>query len=98
MQLHVYLHADPTLEALITHFIKEVQFMTAALDQLSADVAAQTTVVASVTTLLSTLSAQLAAAAASNDPQAAILAVKDNIDANTAALSAAVTANTPTTP
>lgn len=95
MQLHVYLHADPTLEALITHFIKGVQFMTAALDQLSADVAAQTTVVASVTTLLSTLSAQLAAAAASNDPQAAILAVKDTIDANTAALSAAVTANTP---
>jgi len=64
----------------------------AMIDDVSADVEAQSTVIASVETLLTNLSAQLAAAG--TDP-AKLQAIKDSLDANTARLSAAVVANTP---
>jgi hypothetical protein len=68
------------------------------LTKLTADVAAQTTVVASAVTLLQNLSAEIAAlAAASTDPatQAALLTLQGELEANTATLSDAVAANTP---
>jgi hypothetical protein len=63
--------------------------------QILAKVTAQTTVIASATTLLGELSALIKANA--NDP-AALQQIADGIDANTAALSAAVVANTPAAP
>lgn len=64
----------------------------ALIDDTLADVQAQTTVVGSVATLLAGLSAQLAAAG--TDPTK-LAALKSQLDNNTAALSAAVVANTP---
>jgi len=69
----------------------------ASLADIQAAVAAEKTVEASVVALLTTLSADLQAAVASNDP-AAMQAVVDGINANAAALSAAVTQNTPAAP
>jgi len=62
------------------------------LDELKAKVDAEGTVEQSAITLLQGLSAQLTAA--KNDP-AQIQAIADEIDANSASLAAAVSANTP---
>jgi hypothetical protein len=63
----------------------------ALLDQLTADVAAETTVDASVETLLTNLIAEIKAAG--TDP-VALKALTDQMEANATALSAAVTAGT----
>jgi hypothetical protein len=65
--------------------------------QLQADVAANTTVDASVVTLVSGLVSQLQALSAAGTPvdPAAIDALATQLETNTASLSAAVTANTP---
>jgi hypothetical protein len=76
---------------------RRLDAMTTALENLQTAVAAEATVEASVVTLLTTLSADLQSAIASNNP-AAIQAVADQITANTATLAAAVTANTPAAP
>jgi hypothetical protein len=78
----------------LTQLNRRFDVMTTALENLQAAVAAEATVEASVVTLLTTLSADLQSAIASNNP-AAIQAVADQIAANTATLAAAVTANTP---
>jgi hypothetical protein len=67
---------------------------TNSLANLQAAVAAQTTVGQSVITLLTTLSAQLSAASPTGD-NPAVDAVVATMTANSAALSAAVLANTP---
>jgi hypothetical protein len=67
----------------------------ALLDQLTADVAAETTLDASVEALLTTLVAEVKAAG--TDP-VALKALTDQLEANAAALQAAVTANTPAAP
>lgn len=64
------------------------------MDDLKAAVTAQTSVVSSVTTLLADLKTRLDQAIADDDP-AAIKAISDELSANSAALAAAVTANTP---
>jgi hypothetical protein len=64
--------------------------------KLQADVAAQSTVVTSVQTLLTNLSAAIAALKGGNPAdQATIDALAASVLSNSAALSAAVTANTP---
>jgi hypothetical protein len=64
--------------------------------KLQADVTAQNTVVASVQTLLTNLSAAIAALKAGNPAdQAAIDALAAQVEANSAALASAVTSNTP---
>lgn len=83
----------PVLAKLDDLLAKENQHMKN-LDDLIADVTAQTTVVQSVSTLLSSLSAQLQAAVAAGDT-AKIQQIATAMEANTASLSAAVTANTP---
>ena len=75
----------------------ELDQIMATIADLTADVQAETTVNQSAITLLNGLASQLAAAIASGDP-AALGALHDSIVANTAALSAAVTANTPAAP
>ena len=83
------------LERRLFHtIISNQEKIMATLADIQAAVAAERTVEDSVVTLLQTLSADLKAAIAANDP-AAMQAVVDTIDQNTAALSAAVTANTP---
>ena len=67
----------------------------ALIDDLAADVAEETTVVASAVTLLGNLSALLAAAG--TDP-VKLSAIKNAVDANKGALAAAVAANTPGAP
>jgi len=80
---------------IITLLISNSKKEMALLDQLTADVANETTVDASVETLLTNLSAQITAAG--TDP-VALKALTDQMEANAAALSAAITANTPSAP
>lgn len=68
----------------------------ATLADIQAAVAAEQTVDASVITLLGQLHDQLQAALASNDP-AAMQAIVDSLKTEQANLTAAVTANTPST-
>ena len=73
----------------------------ALLDKLTADVAAETTVDASVETLLTQLSAEIKAISANSaDPAtvAALNGLTTQMETNAAALGAAVTANTPVVP
>lgn len=65
------------------------------LTQLTADVAADTTVDQSAITLIQGLAAQLAAAG--TDP-VALAALSTQLETNAAAIAAAVTANTPAAP
>jgi DNA-binding FadR family transcriptional regulator len=101
MRLDVYLHtADPRLDTLIgmvNQLLQQEKIIMAGLDDITAAVAAETTVLESAETLLASLHDQLVAALASSDP-AAIQAVVDQIGTNTAALAAAVAANTPAAP
>lgn len=103
MRIDVHVHlADPTilkaiqaLDAKLTQILsKETQTM-ALIDDLTADVTAQTTVVGSAVTLLQGLKAALDAAG--TDP-AKLQAIKDGLDANTKTLADAVAANTPAAP
>lgn len=73
----------------------------AALATVTADVAAQTTVTASLVTYVAGINSQLAALAASTTDTttaAALLALGQQITANTSADSAAMVANTPAAP
>lgn len=88
MNFHVYLHADPSLK----HLLEKIM---ALLDTLTADVAALTTVDQSAITLINGLAQQIKNAG--TDP-VALKALTDQIEANTASLSAAVTANTTAPP
>lgn len=69
--------------------------MSAELDRLTASVAAEATVDASVLALLSIMADQIRANA--TDP-AALTKLADDVDAQSAALSASVAANTPAAP
>ena len=82
---------------LLVQLSQEENLLMASLDDVQADVTAQTSVVESAVVLLQGLSGQLAAALASGDP-AKIQALKDGIDRNTAALAQAVAKNTPAAP
>ena len=106
-RLDIYLHVcgndthEPPLSAtlggiigLLTHLTQGQVKIMATLADVQAAVAAETTVEAGVITLLQTLSTDLTAAIAANDP-VAIQAVVDSINANSTSLSAAVAANTP---
>lgn len=81
---------DRTLDTLLA---KETT-MAKTLDDVLADVTAETTVTQSAITLLQQIKAALDAAIASGDVTK-IQAISDQLEANTAALAAAVTANTP---
>ena len=67
------------------------------LTDLQTEVTQNTDVVASAVSLLNGLSQQLKDALAANDP-AAVQALVDQLDANTATLADAVAANTPAAP
>ena len=97
---------DPFERALLVQILQEIRSMSATFDsemaQLKADVAQQTTVIASATAAFQGLAAQLIAAeeaaitaGASADQIAGLTSVRQAMEANTAALSAAIPANTP---
>jgi hypothetical protein len=70
-----------------------------ALDDLRAEVTATLNVEQSAVTLIEGIAAQLAAALANQtNPDPALVALTEELTASTAALSAAVTANTPAAP
>ena len=71
--------------------------MTLKVEDILAKVEAQTTVIGSVETTLTELSARLKEAITENDPMK-LQAIADELDANTTRLSAAVVANTPAAP
>ncbi len=78
---------------MLSRLLNQEDTIMATLADIVAAVTAEKTVEDSVVTLLSSLSAQLKAAIASNDP-VAMQAVVDSINANAATLATAVTANT----
>lgn len=92
-------HLEYALEVLalsIDRLIHKVEIMSAQLDTLTAAVAAEDTVIASLLALLNGLAAQIAAIPA--DDSAALAALAADIQAKTALMSAAVLANTPAAP
>lgn len=100
MEVHLYIHSgDTTVVAKLDKIIQMLQnqqremiSMAASIDDVVTAVQNETTVEQSVITLLNQLSAQVKAAG--TDP-VKLQAVLDQISTNSAALSAAVTANTP---
>lgn len=99
IEVHHYHHADQSLEDKIVRLLnvleKQQEIIMADLTKLTADVAAETTVDTAVQTLLTNLVAQIKAA---SGDQAALDALTTQMETNAAALSAAVTANTPAAP
>lgn len=104
INLHTVMHKLNLLQELVidvkcmlTFQLEQGELIMASLADITAAVAAETTVEASVVALLTQLSADLQAALANNDP-VAMQAVVDSINANAAAMAAAVAANTPAPP
>lgn len=104
INLHTVMHKLNLLQELVidvkcmlTFQLEQGELIMASLADITVAVAAETTVEASVVALLTQLSADLQAALANNDP-VAMQAVVDSINANAAAMAAAVAANTPAPP
>lgn len=102
MRLDVYLHteADTKLDraiGMLNQLLQQGINIMATIDDITAAVAAETSIVQSAALLLASLHDQLTAALATADP-AKIQAVVDQIGVNSAALAAAVAANTPAAP
>jgi hypothetical protein len=87
----------PGLAAILHHLSQIEGRIMSALSDLQAAVAQEDTAIASAITLLQGLKSALDAAIASGDP-AALQALSTDIGNQTAALAAAVTANTPAAP
>ncbi len=92
----------PSLQSILKELIKMSETFNAELSRLRDDVAAQGTVIASATAAFRGLAAQLVAAEASAKSAGAtdaqifgVSAVRQTLEANTAALAAAIPANTP---
>jgi hypothetical protein len=83
------------LGAMLELIILKENYMSKELDDLTASVAAEGTVIDSAVALINGLAEQLAAAG--TDP-AKLAALKSDIDAKAAALASAVAANTPAAP
>ncbi len=89
-----------TMIGMLTQILTKETKMALTIDAITAAVQANTTEVGSVQTLLTQLTAMIAAIPPSTDPatQAALDALATTLGANNAALAAAVTANTPAAP
>jgi hypothetical protein len=84
-----------TTRSLLKRIIEIQETIMAALDTLTADVTANTSVTNSAIALINNLAAEITAAG--TDP-VALKALTDKLEANSAALAGAVTANTPAAP
>ncbi len=94
-EVHVHVHMDAPLVALLQSLTQGVRTIMATLDDLVAKVAAISTVEDSVIALLTDIKARLDAAIAGGADPVKLQALSDAIDAQTAKLTDAVTANTP---
>jgi hypothetical protein len=101
IRIHLIHHFDEAtveqlcrIERKLDLILDNQEYIMATMEDLKASVQKNTDAEASVIALLKGISQQLKDAQAANDP-AAIQAVIDQIDANTAAAAAAVVANTP---
>ena len=105
MRIDIYLHnGDDELlgklvqiQSSLDALLKRSGIMGATLQDVADKVTAQTDVIKSAETLLTELNTELKAAIANQD-MAAVQAISDKIDSNTAELAAAVAANTPAAP
>lgn len=99
VQHHHHYHYDPALEQRLDHIIqlltRNQEIIMADLSQLTADVTADTNAVTSAVALINGLAAQITAAG--TDP-VKLKALTDQLEANNAALGAAIVANTPAAP
>jgi hypothetical protein len=100
VRLDIFFHtvASPeevTLVSLVKQLIKRIDNMSVELEQLSAEVAANTAVDQSAIALLNGLSAQIMAL---KDDPVKLAALAAELNASSAALAAAVAANTPAAP
>lgn len=99
-EVHHYHHnidlvIERKLDQILSALTKQEVKIMATLDQLTTDVAADTDAVNSAVTLINGLAQQIKDAG--TDP-VALKALTDKLEANTSALAAAVTANTPAAP
>ncbi len=101
MDIHLNLHVDPAfeqrLDSLLKLLVQQQENVMAAIDDLTADVTTNTSVVQSAVALLSNLTTQLNAAVASGD-MTQVAALATTLSTNNAALAVAVAANTPAAP
>lgn len=103
LEITIHIRADAIVDAIRellasnTRLSEKADEVMATLADAMADVESETTVESGMIVLLTAVSDQLKAAQAANNP-AAIQALIDHIDANKAAMAAAITANTPVTP
>lgn len=103
LEITVHIRADAIVDAIRellasnAGLSEKADEVMATLDDVMADVTAETSVESSMIVLLTGISDQLKAAQAANNG-AAIQSIIDRIDANKAAMAAAITANTPVTP
>lgn len=91
---------DHELVDAVIHLKREIERMSLNLANLQAEVAKNTSISGSIVALVNNIAAQLKAIPPSTDPttQAAIDAAVATLQANDAAIAAAVTANTPASP
>ncbi len=92
---HFHTAVDPQVLAALSKLSQQMENIMATLADLQAAVAAEDTVIDSAITLIQGFSAQLAAL---QPNQAAIDALKADVDSKATALAAAVTTNTPAEP
>jgi hypothetical protein len=100
VEVFLTIRVDATLLAVLTQLVnvgqqilaKETLLMSTLDDDIAA-IAAQTTAVASLTTFIQGLQAQIAALGLTPAQQAQVDAIFTNVTANTAAISAAMVAN-----
>jgi hypothetical protein len=93
MEIHHYIHHQDDVIRLLKEILMKENHIMATIQDVTAAVAAESTVDDSIIALLNGIVQQLKDAQAANDP-AALDAVVSSIQANTAKLQAAVTANT----
>lgn len=104
IEVHVYHHGDTETSSLLHQILEKLNSIQteetkimAVLDDLTAQVAANTTVEGSALTLIQGLAAKLAAAIAAGNP-AALTALQTQLKTSADALAAAVAQNTPAAP
>lgn len=90
------------IENKLDYLIKEIKMADVTIDQLLAEAQSETTLQGSVITLLNTVETELTAALANvsipPDVQAKMDTIFSTLTSNDAAVTAAITANTPVTP
>ena len=97
IDVHHYVHHDPAVTGRLESIITFMEEIMAALDDLRAEVARNTSLEQSAVTLIQGIAQQLKDAIAANDP-AALTDLTNQLSASADALGAAITANTPAAP